>query len=92
MGVSCGFPGVLGPNNSEYLDLATAEASKPVREGSGYVMPGKGTRPPASSPLKRFDASTPVCLSKAVFTVASSGLKGTFFHLLTKTAPSVSVW
>ena len=43
-------------------------------------------------PLKRFDASTPVCLSKAVFTVASSGLKGTFFHLLTKTAPSVSVW
>lgn len=71
---------------------ATLEASWPVREGSRYILPGKVMRSQASSALKRPDASAPVCLSKAVFTVASSEPKGTCFHLPVRTALSVSAW
>lgn len=46
---------------------AAPGASWLVREGSRDITPGKVMRPQASSALKRSDASTPVCLSKRLF-------------------------
>lgn len=85
-------PGVLGPHSFGTW-VCHSWGPLPVREGSRYIMPGKVMRPQASSALKKFDASyTPVCLSKAVFTVASYEPKGMCFHLPRRTAPSVSAW
>lgn len=83
-----------GPRTAQFWvpGSATPGASWPVREGSRYITPGKVMRPQASSTLKRSDASTPVCLSKAVFTVASSEPKGRCFRLPARTALSVSAW
>ena len=95
MWVSLAYPsGGGGPWTAQLWvpGSATPGTSWLVRECSRYIMPGKVMRSQASTTLKRSDANTLVCLSKAVFTVASSEPKGTCFHLPMRTAPSASAW